>query len=73
MFDLYDFFQIMIYILWIHVHVRVTYTHRDDSGTTMSVSFQYIFCHSLYKVLYHVATLNHCYSKHMKCDIKIKQ
>ena len=37
-FDLYDFFQIMIYVLW--VRVLLTYTHRDDSGTTMSVNFQ---------------------------------
>ena len=38
-FDLYDLFQIMIYVLWVRV-LLLTYTHRDDSGTTMSVSFQ---------------------------------
>ena len=36
-FDLYDLFQIMIYVLWVRV---LTYTHRDDSGTTMFVNFQ---------------------------------
>lgn len=38
-FDLHDFFQIMIYVLWVRV-LTYMYTHRDDSGTTMSVSFQ---------------------------------